>query len=104
MRIKKKKNKDRIRFKVKKKSFDFKISDELINYVKENYNENMSYTEFVELIRDSDLIPGLEKYAIYVNTATRLSTYLNENIGSLDKALISCFGKIPEHLKQYLQV
>ena len=104
IRIKKKKNKDRIRIKVKKKSFDFKISDELINYVKENYNENMSYTEFVELIRDSDLIPGLEKYAIYVNTATRLSTYLNENIGSLDKALISCFGKIPEHLKQYLQV
>lgn len=102
VRIKKKKNKDRIRIKVKRESFDFKISDKLINYVKENYNENMSYIEFVELIRDSGLIPGLKRYAISVNTSTKLSTYLNENIGILDKALISCFGKIPEHLEQYL--
>ncbi|MGN1406183.1 MAG: hypothetical protein ACI4WM_07910 [Erysipelotrichaceae bacterium] len=102
VRIKNKKNKDRIRIKVKKESFDFKTSDDLINYVKENYNENMSYTEFVEMIRDSGLIPGLKRYAISVNTSTKLSTYLNENIGCLDKALISCFGEIPEHLEQYL--
>lgn len=100
VRIKKKK--DRIRIKVKKENFDFKISDTLINYVKDNYYENMSYIEFVELIRDSELIPGLNRYAISVNTSSKLCAYLNDNIGSLDKALISCFGRIPEQLKQYL--
>lgn len=100
VRIKKKK--DKIRIKVKKENFDFKISDTLINYVEDNYYENMSYIEFVELIRDSGLIPGLNRYAISVNTSSKLCTYLNDNIGCLDKALISCFGRIPEQLKQYL--